>query len=617
MILIFLPLIALFGGVVLELTLGRILSSQAKGFLAFGCGLVAMVSVFGLLPSVMQNGAVEASLYDWDLAIQTAFRFDGLSMVFALMATVIGSAILFYCIPYMAHEDGTTRFYVLMLTFIGGLVALVSSANLLVAYICWEIIGLCSYFLVGFWYRQPTAAKGAKKVLLITHLAGYGFLIGILLLYTKSGFSSFLWTDPNVQAAFTTGIFGLLLVAAMAKSVMFPLHTWIPEAMNAPTPVSALLHSACYIKAGVYLIARMYSLANPWSPTWNTVVLIIGAVTMLVGALFALAQTDLKRLLAYSTISQLGHIITALGLGTDLGTAAAIFYCINHGLFKGTLFLCAGAVQHETGTRDMRKLGGLVKLMPATTWSWLIAAAGIIGVPLANGFVAKWLLFDAALDAGQFVIVLIAWITSIFTAVYMLKATVGVFFGEIPASLREKKMIDAAPAMKIGMGFLAGLCLIFGIVPQLLFQPVIVPALTALKFNNLVTVSWFGLHTTTAGISVTLGAGIVLLSALLGSLAFLFSRPVHRPTANVFTGGDPFPAAGEMVNAVDFTETVEQAIKPVYQAADPDPVYRWGWRSIQGAAHIAANWLLRLLENNPYLAVIALSAVTAFLVWIL
>jgi multicomponent Na+:H+ antiporter subunit A len=290
---------------------------------------------------------------------------DGLSLVFVLMATGIGTAILLYCVHYMAGEcEGATRFYALMLTFMAGLVNLVCSADLLLAYLSWEVIGLCSYFLVGFWYKDPAASDGARKVLVMTHLPGYALLVAILILFDRTG--TFLWTDPAVRHAFTGGLFLLMLVAAMAKSVMFPLHTWIPEAMNAPTPVSALLHSACYVKAGVYLVARMYSLAA-WPAPWNTMVVALGCATMLVGALFALIQVDLKRLLAFSTISQLGYIITGLGLGTDLGIAAGIFYCVSHGLFKGTLFLCSGVVQHATGTRDLTRLGGLAARLPKTT----------------------------------------------------------------------------------------------------------------------------------------------------------------------------------------------------------------------------------------------------------
>ncbi len=588
-----LPLEALGVGILLQLILGRALSNKGKGWLAFFSGLVALAGTLTLLPAIMQGSVIEKTLFQWDQNALFQYHVDGLSLIFALMATGIGSAILIYCVNYMAHEtEGTTRFYVLMLTFIAGLVNLVFSSNLLLVYLSWEVIGLCSYFLVGFWYKETVAVNGARKVLVMTHIPGYGLLAGILLLYHQSG--SMVWTDPAVSAAFTTGIFVLMLVAAMAKSVMFPLHTWIPEAMNAPTPVSALLHSACYVKAGVYLIARMYSMAV-WPHAWNVTVMTIGCVTILVGALFALAQTDMKRMLAYSTISQLGYIITGLGIGTNLGIAAGLFYCLAHGVFKGTLFLCAGAVQHATGTRDMRRLGGLANRMPWTARIWLIAAASIIGIPLTNGFVAKWLLLDAALNANLVVVVVVAWLVSVITAIYMLKATVSVFYGEEPEWLQATKVHDAEPSMLAGLGVLGFLCLAFGIAPQLLFKGLVLPAVSGLGFAQEVNLTWLGLQTTSAGVQVTLGAAIAVVAALIGWLVFALVQPKTQkssPSAGIFTGGDPLPENAGM-KAEDFTVVAEANLAPVYKFTDPDRVYFPLWR---GVKKVSA-WIGKIL--NP------------------
>jgi multicomponent K+:H+ antiporter subunit A len=612
------PLIALLIGVLAQLVFGGMLSRLWKGRLAFVFCLVAFGSVLALIPAVQGGRAVDFSLFDWDRGIALAFHVDGLSLIFGLMGTGIGAAILFYSIQYMAHEEeGTTRFYALMLVFVGGLVGLVFSANLLVAYLCWEVIGLCSYFLVGFWYQRKEAASGARKVLVMTHVAGYGFLIAILLLFKASG--SFVWTDPAVSTAFTGVIFFLMLVSAMAKSVMFPLHTWIPEAMNAPTPVSALLHSACYVKAGVYLIARMYSF-SAWKPEWNTVVLALGCLTMVVGALFALTQTDLKRLLAFSTISQLGYIITGLGLGTPAGIAAGLFYCLSHGLFKATLFLGAGAVQHETGTRDLRELGGLARLMPGTHAVWLIAAAAIVGVPLTNGFVAKWLLYAAALDAGQAVVVLVAWLVSTFTAFYILKATVSIFYGDLPDTLRERHITEAPPAMLAGMGALAGLIVIFGVAPQLLLKWVVAPAAQALGMAWQGTVTWLGLQTGSVALPVTAGAGITLLAALVGWAFYSMTRagaPASRKgssTVEVFTGGDPL-SQGDRVGTVDFSELVGSTIGPVYRFLDPDPIYDGIWRLARSAGQKVVQMAVGL-ERHALLASLVAVIVLAAAAWI-
>jgi multicomponent K+:H+ antiporter subunit A len=607
------PIGVLMAGVLLQLVLGGVLSRHAKGWLAFGTGLAAMVAVIALAPQVVAGHALDQTLWDWDQGIRLSYHFDGLGVLFALMATGIGSAILFYCIDYMGHEAvGTTRFYALMLTFIAGLVNLVTSANLLLVYLSWEIIGLCSYFLVGFWYRQRAATDGARKVLVMTHLPGYALLIGIFILHGRTG--SFLWTDPQISAAFGTEVFLLFLVAAMAKSVMFPLHTWIPEAMNAPTPVSALLHSACYVKAGIYLLARVYSLAPAWPQSWRLIVLAIGCITMLVGALFALTQTDLKRLLAYSTISQLGHMVICLGLSTTAGVTAGLFYCFSHGLFKGTLFLCAGAVQHATGTRDLRRLGGLARLMPRTATIWLVATAAIIGVPLGNGFVAKWLLFNAALSDGQIVVVLVAWLVSVMTAFYMLKATVTVFFGNLPEWLSSKKVHEATPTMLAGMGVLAAACIVFGVAPQLLMNSVVVPAAQALGFVPQSAVSWLGLQAG-SGLQMSAGALLAIVAVLLAVGVYRLARPQQVAGVPAFSGGDPLPA-GDGVDAVDFAEFAESSFAPLYQATDPDPLYRRLWLGLSRSACALSDWLTPFTQRQPLLTVLVLAIVTSAAVWL-
>ena len=607
-----LPLMALLAGIALELALGRLLSPRAKGWLAFGAGLAAAGAAWALLPAVAAGQALDGVLVPWDAGVSLAYHVDGLSLMFMLMATGLGAAILLYCVRYMEREpEGLTRFYALMLAFMAGMVNLVCCANLLMAYLSWEVIGLCSYFLVGFWYQQAAAAQGARQVLVMTHAAGYGLLAAILLLFARSG--TFNWTDPALRAAFTTGVFVLMLVAAMAKSVMFPLHTWIPEAMNAPTPVSALLHSACYVKAGIYLIARLYSFA-PWPPGWKLTVVAVGCVTLAVGAAFALVQTDLKRLLAFSTVSQLGYIVTALGLGTPLGVTAALFYTLSHGLFKGTLFLCAGAVQRAAGTRDLRRLGGLATRMPQTARVWLVAAAAIIGVPLTNGFVAKWLLYDAALQAGLLPVAVIAWVVSTLTAFYILKATVSVFYGDLPPALAGRPLPEAAPSMLTAMGILAALCLVFGVAPQLLMAGVVAPAVRALGLGWEVGVSWFGLQTASAGVQVTLGAAMVVLAVLAGVVLYHMAQPARTAAADVFVGGDPLATASGF-SADDFSDMAGRALEPLYIATNPDPLYLAAWQGLRTLADRLGSTLTPLTEGHPVLAALVISLVVALAGW--
>lgn len=607
------PFAALGIGILLQIVLGGRLTPRAKGWLAFFSGLAALLSTLSLIPFIAGGVRLEATLLPWDQGIAWQVHVDGLSLVFSLMATGIGTAILFYCIDYMAHEErGTTRFYALLLTFIAGLVGLVFSANLLLAYLSWELIGLCSYFLVGFWYQNPAAANGARKVLLMTHIPGYAFLLGILILYSRTG--TFTWTDPAITTNFTTGVFLLMLIAAMAKSVMVPLHTWIPEAMNAPTPVSALLHSACYVKAGIYLIARMYSFyPAPWPITWQTIVLVIGCVTMLVGALFALAQNDLKRLLAFSTISQLGYLVTGLGLGTPAAMIAALFYTISHGLFKGTLFLCAGSVQHATGTRDMREVGGLASRMPRTALAWVIAGSAIVGVPLTNGFVSKWLFLDAALNSGQWLVVTIAWFVSVITAFYILKATVSVFFSESPRTLQSKSVHESPFYMQAGMLTLAGLSMVFGIAPQILDRWVVVPAAQGLGFAVSPTITWLGIHSLGGSVSPIMGAFIVLIALWMGWVFVSLSKARQSSSAQVFTGGELLPL-DNAVGVEDFSAVAEMTLQPVYHSTDPDPMYMRVWDGIRNAAGLSEG-IVKPFEEHPLLASFVMAIVLTTVVW--
>lgn len=574
------PVCALLIGILLQAVLARLLSSKAKGWLALAFGLASFAGVLALYPEVSHGRTIDIVLARWDGPLSLAYRIDGLSQMFALMATAIGAAVLLYSIGYMAHDPGATRFYILMQAFIAGLIHLVYSADLFLMYLSWEIIGLCSFFLVGFWYKQKDAAAGARKVLVMTHIAGYGLLAAILIIFARTGAT--LWTDPKAAAAFNTGIFLLIALAAAAKSVQFPIHTWIPDAMAAPIPVSALLHAACYVKAGVYLIARLHSV-GPWPVSWQELIIWLGTATLLVGGLFAMVQTDLKRLLAFSTVSQIGYMMLALGLSTPLGIAAGLLHCLNHGFFKGSLFLCAGAVQHASGTRDMDMLGGLGRRMPRTTISWLIGAGAISGVPLFSGFVSKWLIYNAALEAGFILPALISWIVSVITVFYFLKATTGVFFGE--ESEKAAVAHEAPSTMTTGALVLTAVTVLLGVAPQIAVRWVINPLLPALGAEPVIGVSWFGLTAGTGSWYSTAGLILVLLAVGAGAAFYLLARP-RRPKEMVatspssgctFTGGEPLAGPGRM-SASDFSLIVKNGLAPFYKWMDPDRYYLFFWR---------------------------------------
>src|SRR5271166_31801 len=608
------PFAILLTGIVLQGLLAGVLTARAKGWLAFASGLGSLVAVVAAWPTILAGHVLDLRLSHWDGPAQFAYHVDGLSFLFALMGAGIGTAVLFYAVAYMEEEKGTTRFYSLVLIFIAGLIHLVYTADLFLLYMSWELVGLCSFLLVGFWYKNPDSAYGARKVFTMTHLAGYGLLAAVVLLFVRTG--STLWTDPRVQSAFTGGIFLLMLISAIAKSVQFPLHTWIPFAMFAPTPVSALLHAACYVKAGVYLVARLHSF-GPWPSWWGEGVAWLGAFTLLVGVLFALAQHDLKKLLAFHTVSQIGYMMLGLGLGTPLGIAAGLLHCLNHGLFKGGLFLCAGAVQHATGTRDMDRLGGLGRKMPRTMALWLVVAGAIAGIPLLNGFVSKWLLYNAALDAHKPILALIPWIGSILTVFSFLKATSCVFLdNEGPAVANAH---EVPWTMSAGIGVLAGGCILLGIAPQLAITYIINPLLPALGYAPLAGVSWLGFAAGQGEWYATGGLVLSILALGFSALIFWWPSPSRGMLAagvpTVFTGGEPLGPKGRM-DASDFAEIVASGLAPFYRLVDVDRIWLGLWHATARLASALAR-LFRGFEGHPVNYMVGASGLAGVVAWFL
>ncbi len=597
--LVLLGILPLVAGVLLQLFAAKILSSRAKGVLALACCLPSLLAVVITLVRVWYSGSVDFSALPWDGPLALVFHVDALSLMFALMGTGLGAAVLLYSIGYMAHERSATRFYAFMLTFICGMVGLVYSANLFFLYLCWELMGLCSFSLVGFWYEKKEAVAGARKVLLMTHLAGYGLLAAILIIYSRTG--SALWTDPAVAQAFTGGVFALMLVALVAKSVQFPLHTWIPEAMNAPTPVSALLHAACYVKAGVYLAARMHCF-NQWPHSWGLMMMWIGTVTMVIGVAYAMVQHDLKRMLAFHTVSQIGYIITGLGLGTPLGIAAGLLHCLNHSLFKGGLFLAAGSVQHATGTRDMDQLGGLARRMPRTFTVWLISVGAMMGIPFMSGFASKWLLYTAALQSGQIVPALAAWLVSVGTVFSCVKATSSVFLGQTTA--KSESAHEAPPTMVWALGIFGFGSLVLGLAPQLAVNYIINPILPALGLAT-VQVSWFGL-TPNAGSWWTMGGlALAIVSAGVGAIVYAMAGASRTRTvavqggamlvggtfgsagSGVFTGGESITGPGRLP-ATEFSSILKKHWAPFYNNTNVDRLYLGVWSGLQAISALVA-----------------------------
>ncbi len=604
-------------GAVLQLLVAKLCSPKAKGILAFLTCLPAIFGVIGIAPVLRNGQSIDLHPLPWDGPLSLVLHVDALSVLFAFMGSVIGGLVLLYSISYMAHDKSATRFYAIMSIFIGGFITLVYSANLFIFYLCWEVVGLCSFSLVGFWYTNREAVAGARKVLLITHIAGYGLLAAIIVVYHRAGTA--LWTDPDVAHAFTGGLFALMLVALVAKSVQVPLHTWIPEAMAAPTPVSALLHAACYVTSGVYLAARMYSFG---AIAWSSPLVWIGTVTMAVGVMYAMVQTDLKRMLAFSTVSQIGYMMMGIGIGTPLAITAGLLHCLNHGFFKGGLFLTAGSVQHAAGTRDMNKLGGLATKMPQTTLSWLVGVGSMMGIPLMSGFASKWMLYAAALQAGQTVPAMIAWAASLGTVFLGVKATSAVFLG--PTTENTKDAHESPASMVWGMGLLAAGSVVLGVAPQLAVNYFLNPILLALGMGAGVHVTWLGLSADAGSFSSTGGLVLTLVSLVIGGPIYLIAYATHPASAGaamagagggVFTGGEPLGEQGRLT-AGDFSDIFQQHWRSFFCWTNVDRVYLWFWSGLQVVSHWLGQVFAWMERRATLLLVVFAAAIFAVARWI-
>lgn len=375
---------------------------------------------------------------------------DGLGVFLAVVATIIGCLTVVFSMDYMRGEWQLGRYYFLVLLFIGAMCGLVLTSSLLLLFIFWEITALCSYALISFDNENPKAVVGGIKALVITQIGGLGLLVGVLVTYTQLGSYDISNLLANAQAlpagALSWVAFGFLLAAA-AKSAQVPFHTWLPGAMEAPTPVSALIHAATMVNAGVYLLARFYP-AFVSVPGWTSTVTVIGILSALLGALMALVANDLKRVLAYSTISQLGYMVYAIGIGAIY---ASQLHLLSHAVFKALLFLGAGAVIHAIETRDLRQMGGLGKQMPFVRNMFVIGGLALAGLPIANGFWSKELILESGAQTlpWSFVLMLIG--VGI-TALYIFRVVWLVFFGEPRGTYTVH---DAPTAIRVALGILA------------------------------------------------------------------------------------------------------------------------------------------------------------------
>jgi multicomponent K+:H+ antiporter subunit A len=497
------------------------------------------LAILGLLAPLLGSlfaGEVPAVHVPWvpELGLALSLRLDGLAALFALLICAIGLLIILYARYYLSPKDSLARLFAMLLAFMGAMLGIVLSDNLLLLVVFWELTSLTSFLLVGYWSHRSDAREGARMALTVTGLGGLALLGGALLLGHIAGtfeISEIIARGDLVrESPLYLPALLLVLAGAFTKSAQFPFHIWLPNAMAAPTPVSAYLHSATMVKAGLFLLARLHPVLSD-TDAWFYLVGGTGMVTVVFGAYTAMFRHDLKGLLAYSTISHLGLIMMLLGLGTDMAVVAAIFHIINHAIFKASLFMAAGIIDHETGTRDMRKLAGLFKYMPHTAVLAMVAAASMAGVPLLNGFLSKEMFFDESLQVSSlgifgWVVPLAATAAGVFSVAYSLRFIHDVFFHGEPKGL-SRTPHEPPRWMKIPVEVLVALCLLVGIFPQYIVKPMLDLAASAVLAGPAPEYSlaiWHGFNLPLLMSTIALVVGV----AVYFSLQVLYKLHAHE-----------------------------------------------------------------------------------------
>jgi NADH-quinone oxidoreductase subunit L len=476
--LLLIPLLP-FAGFLLNASFGRRLSKSVSGGVACAAILasfaVSIVAVWQLIAMPAESRAISQTVFDWisskDFHAPFSLRLDPLSSVMILVITGIGSLIHIYSTAYMHEERAPeyARYFSYLNLFAAFMLVLVLGANFLVMFVGWEGVGLCSYLLIGFWYVKKSASDAGKKAFIVNRIGDFGFILGVLLLFAKFGTIDFQEAAHAVAGLDAESAFGtislitlLLFVGATGKSAQIPLYIWLPDAMEGPTPVSALIHAATMVTAGVYMIGRNAVLFSH-APETLMVVAVIGALTALLAGTIGLVQNDIKRVLAYSTVSQLGYMFLAMGVGAY---AAGILHLYTHAFFKALLFLGSGAVIHAlAGEQDLRRMGGLRRSLPVTYWTFVIGALAIAGFPGLAGFFSKDEILFRTFAGGHFLLWSIGLVTSLLTAIYMFRIVFLAFHGERESTEagtqhadhheHSEHLHDAPPAMALALIVLA------------------------------------------------------------------------------------------------------------------------------------------------------------------
>jgi len=431
-------------------------SKLSRNLLALVFVLTSVIFSFILLPEVISGKTVTFN-YPLIPGISFILHADMLAIFMAVVSSLVGAIIVLYSFGYISHYENQNEYYMMVVLFLGSMMGLVFSGNLIFLFLFWEITTIACWRLIGF-FRGKIQVLRADKAFLITVFGALIMLVGFVMLYSQTG-SFDLSVIKNTLAGNPVSniVVILILFGILSKSATLPFHTWLPDAGVAPSPVTALLHAAVLVKIGVYVFARLFIATFTLDPIWQTIVPVIAGLSMLVSAGAAFIETDLKRILAYSTISQISFIFLGLAAGNVIGIAGGLLYILMHSLAKGGLFLCAGIIEQNTGTKDITKLGGLIKTMPVTAITFLFCSFSVMGIPPFGGFFSKYMVITGAINNGQLAIALTFFAGAILTILYLLRVFTMVFLGESKIGpVKEKSCTMVSSAAILAVLSLAG-----------------------------------------------------------------------------------------------------------------------------------------------------------------
>ncbi|QIH77871.1 Na+/H+ antiporter subunit A [Macrococcoides canis] len=516
--------------------LAKYIKGIHTGYFVLIVPVIASLYFLSLIQTVLHAPIIKHFAWMPSIGLNFDIRLDGLALLFTLLISIIGTLVVFYSIHYLHKEEALGRFYTYLLLFMGAMLGVVTSNNVLSLYLFWELTSISSFLLISFWYHKEKSTDGALKSMLITVFGGLMMLGGLSILIGITGtpvISEMFAQAANVQShsLFTLAAV-LILLAAFTKSAQFPFHIWLPDAMEAPTPVSAYLHSATMVKAGIYLIARftpLFAVSN----TWTYAIVIVGLFTMCFASIKAVNQIDLKGILAFSTVSQLGLIMSLLGIGSIslkaghetayyIAVTAAVFHILNHASFKGALFMLVGIIDHETGTRNIHKLNGLMFIMPITFTLTTLGVLSMAGVPPFNGFISKEMFLESVLlstEHGLFnallgwFLLLLMFVGSLFTFIYSLKLIKDVFLPNKIENKSEKKPHEAPILFLLSPIILISVMLVISVLPDM-FRPLLQSATSAIVNDSVTLKHIHHFHGVNTPLLITM-AIIIIGSVLL------------------------------------------------------------------------------------------------------